>query len=498
MPNRFLTLFILTALLSVTLAAAPGGKVTLPKDKIEGWFYAMPESGIDWPRSGTDLYDCRMKYDEEFEGLSKQGITANMRNFPTRRTWNSPGDEASIAGGELLAFFNHDLTISGAKPMSVADAKAVLSTELLYLVGWHGPHGADYVKQIVSNRDVRYVFLGGTRRYPLLADGIREIAKARDLAGMGLSGEGVTDAGVVEAFCDALKKHRKTLRYLYIESLSPVMLPYLAELKKLETLQVVGMADGTWTEAQAMEWQGVLSGQTRLRHVYLFGGQFKDAWLSPLAGATGLKALHVNSGVTGSFLSGLQLSKLEELDLTSGSLGNLDALAGCQALRRVRICACKQQEPLQPLLQLTRLEVLLLNNCDAADDSLVEGFKFTKLRALEISGRAKLTEAGLTRIAKFDTLLSLDLACQSVSSDVLIMYAEQLKQLAAIDLFQSGKPGEAAIDAWLKHGAIRSFRFDSGGISKAKLSELYRHLNDNDRKWSERNMDKTKTFKVGR
>lgn len=490
--------FLCAALLAGAVTAAPGGKITLPKDKFEGWFYSMPESGIDWPRASDRLYDCRLEFDDEFEGLSQRGITPELGNFPTRRTWTSPGDEVSIGDGELLAFFNHDLDIAGARPMGTAEAKSVLSTELLYLVGWNGPHGADYVKQIVSNRDVRYVFLGGSKRYPLLADGVEALAKGRDLAGLGLSGEGVSDAGVIKAFCEALKKHRKTLRYLYIEHLMPEMLPFLADLKRLETLEVMGMGGGTWSEAQAMEWQGVLSGQTKLRHVYLFGGQFTDAWLSPLGAAPGLKALHVHTHVTGSFLSGLQLAKLEEVDVTSSNLANLDALAGCQALRRLRICACKQQEALQPLLQLTRLEVLLLDNCDAVDDSLLEGFKFTKLQALEISGRAKLTDAGLTRIAKFETLNSLNLAFQKVSDDVLILYAEKLKQLAAIDLFKAGKPGEAAIDAWLQHGAIRSFRFDSGGISKAKLSEFYKHLNENDRKWSERKKDKTKTFKVGR
>jgi hypothetical protein len=497
MSNRCFTLFILAIALSASAAAAPGGTVTLPQDKFGGYFYRMPEHGLVWPRSSDEIHRALNAYDEGFDGMYFEELGQNLGNFPGLQQWSKPGEEAAIGRGELLSFFNHDLSIAGTRPLTPAQAKSVLSTELLHLVGWHGPHDAEYIKHIVTNREVRYVFLAGTGRYSLKAEGVEELAGGRDLAGLGLAGQGVSDEAVILAFCKALQKHRKTLRYLYLERLAPQMLPYLSELKKLETLEIVSL-NGRWTETQAAEWNSFLSAQGRLRQVYLTDSQFTDDWLTPLAAATNLRALSVNSDATGSFLGALKLAKLEEINLQCAKLATLEPLAGCKSLRRVFVRHCATAETLASLLKLYWLELLLLRDCAGVDDAFVEGMNCKQLRALELSGKTKLTVKGLDRIGEFESLHSLNLSSQPLTDEILIRYAKELEQLVNLDIPKGCEPGEAAIDAWLQHRNVRSFDFEFKRISQAKLYEMIEHLRANCRKWSERRKDKSDSFKVGR
>jgi WD40 repeat protein/serine/threonine protein kinase len=198
--------------------------------------------------------------------------------------------------------------------------------------------------------------------------GLRKLRGLQHLAGLGLVGTSVTDAGLKE-----LKDLRLTSLYLSSKKVSD---SGLVDLKVLTTLESLGLEGTSVTDTGLKE----LKGLANLRHLSLVRTQVSDAGLEELKAFPKLLSFDLNdTKVSDSGLIHLKaLPQLDHLTLTSTRVSD----AGLKELK-----------------MLPKLSSLDLLNTPLTDAGLNDLRAMTNLRSLVLT-KTKITSEGIAALVK--------------------------------------------------------------------------------------------------
>ncbi|MDC1142707.1 hypothetical protein OAU50_06420 [Planctomycetota bacterium] len=452
------------------LAAGNDGKTTLPDTEYKGTFWRMPEADIDLSRHFDVIEDCRDEYHSDYRNTRSTSGIGKMSNFVTQKGWRDTSESVIVEKGEFLGYISNPAHWGKDPVDTEAVAKKVFSTKLLHFVGWHGPHTKDYLSPLAAGKNVRYIFLAGSKNYPITSSSIKALSKGKKLLGLGITGEGSQDEKVIAAFGKLLNKHKKTLRYLYVENATSAMLPDFSALTNLETLEFRGIENRKWTDEENAAWHSFAGSLTKLQNVHIYCDDAKDDFFKSFP-TKGLKQLSLEGDISGEVFKTLDLSSLERLEIESRKLKDLSGLATATNLKRVAVTSSDAAPEVYLPLATMKLEVIALHNAMKVDDTFVEALEGKGLKALVLIG-AKLTAKGLKAIDKLTELELLDVWGAPLTDDDLIRWCKALSELHVLNAFKAGKPTDAGIKPWLTHKKLRMCTYNGDGVSKEVRQEL--------------------------